>query len=181
MMELFWALDLSFHISGNARFLHAMVLLAATLIVVIGGRITPAFTSNWFRLRGHANDLVRRFPLLDRAGLVACFALVLFEILGWRSPWLITPVALLAALTIVPTTAWLHALGAGAMGTMILAVMTRVSVGHTGRPLRLLAGAIWAYGAILAAGVLRVLTALQWVPFEAPAYGRRRCSGRWRS
>lgn len=33
------------------------------------------------------------------------------------------------------TTFWLHALGAGAAGTMILAVMSRASLGHTGRPL----------------------------------------------
>ena len=31
---------------------------------------------------------------------------------------------------------WQHALGAGAAGSMILAVMTRASLGHTGRPLR---------------------------------------------
>ena len=31
---------------------------------------------------------------------------------------------------------WQHALGAGAAGSMILAVMTRAALGHTGRPLR---------------------------------------------
>jgi len=35
----------------------------------------------------------------------------------------------------VPITAAIHAFTAGAIGTMILAVMTRVSLGHTGRPL----------------------------------------------
>ncbi|MDZ7768386.1 MAG: NnrS family protein [Woeseiaceae bacterium] len=30
---------------------------------------------------------------------------------------------------------WVHAAGAGAAGTMILAVMTRAALGHTGRPL----------------------------------------------
>lgn len=209
ILMLFWALDLCFHVSGNGRFLHAMVLLAATLIVVIGGRITPAFTANWLRLRGDSGERIRRFPVLDRLGLAACFALVLFVVFGWRSPWLVTPVAFLAGLLVlvrlagwsgwrtgaepliwilhvghlwlvlgfwlealsaiglVPATAWLHALGAGAVGTMIVAVMTRVSVGHTGRPLRLLPGAIWIYGAILTAGMLRVFTALGWIPFMA--------------
>jgi uncharacterized protein involved in response to NO len=35
----------------------------------------------------------------------------------------------------IPAPAAIHALTAGAIGTMILAVMTRVSLGHTGRPL----------------------------------------------
>ena len=36
---------------------------------------------------------------------------------------------------VLPTTVALHALTVGAIGTMTLAVMTRASLGHTGRPL----------------------------------------------
>ena len=36
---------------------------------------------------------------------------------------------------LIPATAALHALTVGAIGTMTLAVMTRASLGHTGRPL----------------------------------------------
>jgi uncharacterized protein involved in response to NO len=36
---------------------------------------------------------------------------------------------------LVPSVAGLHALTAGAIGTMTLAVMTRATLGHTGRPL----------------------------------------------
>jgi uncharacterized protein involved in response to NO len=52
--------------------------------------------------------------------------------------WLIGGATLLGAseLTgLVPLSAAVHAMTAGAIGTMILAVMTRVSLGHTGRPL----------------------------------------------
>ena len=61
---------------------------------------------------------------------------------------------------ILPATAALHALTAGAVGTMTLAVMTRASLGHTGR--RLTAGPVTKaiYGLITAAAVLRVLSPL---------------------
>ena len=36
----------------------------------------------------------------------------------------------------IPVAAAIHAFTAGAIGTMVLAVMTRVSLGHTGRPLK---------------------------------------------
>jgi uncharacterized protein involved in response to NO len=52
--------------------------------------------------------------------------------------WLVIGAALLGAsvlATWIPLAAGIHAFTAGAMGTMILAVMTRVSLAHTGRPL----------------------------------------------
>lgn len=51
---------------------------------------------------------------------------------------------------------WAHALGAGTAATMILAVMTRASLGHTGRPLAVHRGIAWAYGFLIAAVVVRV-------------------------
>ena len=51
---------------------------------------------------------------------------------------------------------WQHALGAGAAGTMILAVMSRAALGHTGRPLRahpLTAAAYWLLTAAVATRV----------------------------
>ncbi len=52
--------------------------------------------------------------------------------------WLIVGAALLGATLLdaaLPVAAAIHAFTAGAIGTMVLAVMTRVSLGHTGRPL----------------------------------------------
>lgn len=49
-----------------------------------------------------------------------------------------------------------HALGAGAAGSMILAVMTRASLGHTGRPLRAHPVTAAAYLLLTAAVVVRV-------------------------
>ncbi len=56
----------------------------------------------------------------------------------------------------VPEVAAVHALTAGAIGTMILAVMTRVSRGHTGRPLQADWLTILIYLLITAAAVTRV-------------------------
>jgi uncharacterized protein involved in response to NO len=51
---------------------------------------------------------------------------------------------------------WSHAFGAGALATMILAVMTRVALGHTGRPLTVSNPITAAYLLLTAAALLRV-------------------------
>ncbi len=60
---------------------------------------------------------------------------------------------------------WQHALGAGAAGSMILAVMTRAALGHTGRPLRAHPLTAVAYLLLTAAVVTRVFG-----PGIAPAH-----------
>jgi len=55
---------------------------------------------------------------------------------------------------------WIHALSIGAFAGMILAVMTRASLGHTGRNLIALPPVIAAYWFINLAAALRVLAAL---------------------
>ncbi len=56
----------------------------------------------------------------------------------------------------VPPDAALHALGAGAVGTMTLAMMTRVALGHGGRPLVAARPIVLAYGLVIASAALRV-------------------------
>lgn len=89
--------------------------------------------------------------------------------LTWRVPlvwvlhlgygWLILGLALNAAaqLAAVPESAGIHALTAGTFGTMILAVMSRAALGHTGR--QLLADRIttFAYVLVTAGALLRVV------------------------
>jgi uncharacterized protein involved in response to NO len=55
------------------------------------------------------------------------------------------------------TGAALHALTMGAIGSMVLAVMTRVALGHTGRPLRAATGTVAAYWLLTLAALVRVL------------------------
>ena len=61
---------------------------------------------------------------------------------------------------VLPTTAGLHALTVGAIGTMTLAVMTRASLGHTGRTLSAGPMTKAVYLLITIAAVLRVLAPL---------------------
>lgn len=53
-----------------------------------------------------------------------------------------------------------HAWGVGAIGLMTLAVMTRATLGHTGRTLAASRGTVWVYGLAAAAAVLRIGAAL---------------------
>lgn len=77
--------------------------------------------------------------------------------------WVVVGLGLVAAGDLgapVAPTAGLHALTAGAMGAMILAVMTRVGLGHTGRPLVLPRGAVACYGLVHVGAAARVASAL---------------------
>jgi uncharacterized protein involved in response to NO len=91
----------------------------------------------------------------------------------WREPlllvlhvgyaWLAIGLGLIAltALTgAVAQTAALHALTAGAMGVMPAAVMTRATLGHTGRALTAGTGSAVLFAAIALAAVLRIAASL---------------------
>ena len=78
--------------------------------------------------------------------------------------WLVIGVALLGLSLIsdvVPPAAAVHALTAGAMGTMTLAVMTRATLGHTGRVLRADKVTMLIYALASASALLRIVAA--WV------------------
>jgi uncharacterized protein involved in response to NO len=73
--------------------------------------------------------------------------------------WLPVALALKAAWLLggyVPAAAWLHALTAGAFATMILAVMSRAALGHTGRPLVTPPSVVVAYLLLTGAALSRV-------------------------
>ncbi|MGH8227176.1 MAG: NnrS family protein, partial [Steroidobacteraceae bacterium] len=110
------------------------------------------------------------------AVLIAAAALTLYRLARWRGMatlsepllavlhvgygWVMVGVALLGASMLgaaVPLAAAVHALTAGAIGTMVLAVMTRVSLGHTGRALRAdrVTGPI--YGLVCLAAAVRIV------------------------
>ncbi|MDQ2634738.1 MAG: NnrS family protein [Pseudomonadota bacterium] len=77
--------------------------------------------------------------------------------------WLAVALLLLGGSVVLdafPQSAALHALTAGAIGTMTLAVMTRASLGHTGRQIVADHVVIVAYLAVTAGAVLRVAAPL---------------------
>lgn len=67
----------------------------------------------------------------------------------------------------IPRTAAVHALTAGAMATMILAVMTRATLGHTGHELRAGPLTVIAYAAVVLGAVTRVAASLGVVGYQA--------------
>lgn len=82
--------------------------------------------------------------------------------------WIPVGIALLGASMVgfaVPPSAAIHALTAGAMGTMILAVMTRATLGHTGRALHADGWTIAIYVLITTGALLRVSASLQVIDY----------------
>lgn len=63
----------------------------------------------------------------------------------------------IAAPELVPPAAGVHAIGIGALGGMTVAVMTRATLGHTGRQLEANKGTRVLYVAILIAAITRIL------------------------
>ncbi|HVY15789.1 MAG TPA: NnrS family protein [Rhodopila sp.] len=122
------------------------------------------------------------FPAADLVGvlLVTAALLNLWRLARWRGfatvsepllailhvgyAWLVIGAAMLGVGVLtgaVPESASIHAFTAGAIGAMVLAVMTRVARGHTGRPLEADHVTVVIYLLITAAGATRVLAAWQ--------------------
>ncbi len=59
-----------------------------------------------------------------------------------------------------PTAMWTHCLTAGAIGSLTLGMMSRVTLGHTGRMLAAPRAVAWGFGATVAGATLRVLAPL---------------------
>jgi uncharacterized protein involved in response to NO len=96
-----------------------------------------------------------------RGWRVAADPLVLVLHVGYA--WIPVGLGLLAAVQLgapVPRSAAIHALTAGAMATMILAVMTRATLGHTGRELRANGATVLCYILVTVGALLRVTAPL---------------------
>lgn len=73
----------------------------------------------------------------------------------------------LAAFGVLPTSAGIHAWTGGAIGTMTLAVMTRATLGHTGRELRASIGTQCLYAAVVAAALTRICASIDAAHMQA--------------
>jgi uncharacterized protein involved in response to NO len=82
---------------------------------------------------------------------------------AWLAVCLALKAATLAGLP-MPGSAWLHALTVGAMATMILGVMSRAALGHTGRELIAPGGIAVAYLLLTAAALTRVFGPILYPP-----------------
>jgi uncharacterized protein involved in response to NO len=116
---------------------------ATGAILIVAAALTAIRLARWAGYRTWRDPLV----LILHIGF-ACVPIGLF-------------LAGLAALApeLVTQAAGLHALGVGAIGTMTLAVMTRATLGHTGRDLKADTGTCLIYAAVLLAALSRVCAA----------------------
>jgi uncharacterized protein involved in response to NO len=178
------------------------VAAIVALIMVVGGRVTPSFTSNWLTRQGSQTRpaALGRFDIgaivLGAIALIAWIAapdwsgtaaLLLVMAIAqaarlsrwtgartWREPILFVlhlgyafvPLgALVLSISIlwpriVPTSGALHAWTTGAMGLMTLAIMTRATLGHTGRDVTSTPTTLAIYGAVLVAALARIAAPL---------------------
>jgi len=201
VLGLLWLMQIGFVTRLDMAFSYGALIMAMALISIVGGRITPAFSTGWLRQRGLDSNAVKTIPALDMAtvfslillmaslvtgwqtvtGLLALLSggLMLVRLAGWKG-WLVrqepllwilhlsilwVPVSLfLLAGTLFagwPSNAWSHAAGTGAVACLILGVIARVALGHSGRPLVLPKGMVLAFVAIHLAALIRVLTAFE--------------------
>ncbi|MFO1387691.1 NnrS family protein [Cellvibrio sp.] len=182
--------------------------LITLIMVIIGGRIIPLFTTNALRSQGINVDSIKNSTLVNQLSIfgtalliplnfftqyslaVGLFTLFVAGMHGvrlaqWRG-WSTRHEPLLWILHIgygwivlallfkglhllgapIAISVWQHSLGVGAMSGLILGMMTRVSLGHTGRPLKLPRLGVAIYLAIMLAAMVRVLVALGVINFQ---------------
>ncbi|MGE5503391.1 MAG: NnrS family protein [Actinomycetota bacterium] len=178
------------------------VFILLLMIAIVGGRIVPSFTQNWWRMQGRAVE-VKPITWIEKGGaagsvvaaavaqahfagttgagvvLLAAAAIHGVRLSRWHGAgtqanpilgvlhlgylWLVIGLALLGVSSLVPAlpaSAALHALTAGCVGTMVLAVMSRAALGHSGRPLEVAKSTVAAYGLVSLGALLRVVAPL---------------------
>jgi uncharacterized protein involved in response to NO len=103
-------------------------------------------------------------------GGVRTLRVPLLWILHAGSVWIAVGFALraAAAFTWIPFASGLHALTAGALGSLTLGMMTRVGLGHTGRMLAVPWRVAVAFAGVLLGAVARVLSPVLWPGALAP-------------
>ena len=172
------------------------IYLLSTMIVIIGGRVVPAFTRNAMKSSERKGQLPQSYAVLDAAAILSAVSLPLSHLLGASASVfaiLATVAAVINAVRLVLWCGWrmldqpivwslhlgylfvvlgfgsvglgetgligstaaVHVLAAGAVGCMTLAIMTRASLGHTGRPLRVSKATAVSYLLIATSGLVR--------------------------
>ena len=143
-----------------------MAVLAVTAAALIGWIAIPE--SAWVAAALLAAGLAQAVRLARWGGLRAARDPMVF-ILHVGYAWIPTGLLLLSASLFgadVPRSAAIHALTGGAMATMILAVMTRATLGHTGRELAANAPTTFLYMLVTLGALLRVASPLGLVDYR---------------
>lgn len=216
ILSLYWTANLMMHLewmglTGDTAWagLRAGLVTLGTMIMVLGGRVTPGFTRNAMVQAGREDRLPRNPMPLAALAIAAALTQPIGYLLGAPESWL-TPFALvagaaglarvalwrglwtrdkpilwtlhlsyalnalgflslgLAQLGLIPEIAALHLLGIGGVGGMTLAIMSRATLGHTGRALIAPRPVAWAY-ALLPLAALTRWVGVEWPAFHTPA------------
>lgn len=135
-------------------------VLGLTAITLVGWLLWPqSQIVGWLLL---ASALAHLWRLARWQGW-RTFADPLVVVLHLAYLWMPVGLGLLGlhlAFDVVSRSAAIHALGAGAMGLLIIAVMSRASLGHTGRTLRAGPALASAYALVFVGALVRVLTSI---------------------
>ena len=141
------------------RLLEALSVVSVVLLAVADLAALPA---RWIGVAAATACVIHAWRLARwRGWLVTDTPLVLVMHLGYA--WLVAAFALKAAAELgaaAPEAAWLHAFTVGALGLMMIGLMTRVALYHTGRGLALPSAMVVAYALMFAAAALRVAATL---------------------
>ena len=129
----------------------AIAEMATDNATVVGSVALAAGVINALRMRGWGTFATMRTPILW----------VLHVGYAWLAVGLtLRGVAELSGL--IPLDASIHALTLGAIGSMIIGMMSRVALGHTGRSIVPAPLTVAAYWLVNAAALLRMMSALTW-------------------
>ncbi len=166
--------------------------LTLLLIIILGGRVLPMFTSNglggveihsWKSVNVASILFYLLFVLADLSGFNSaaiylagvCAVVHFIRLCGWRShltlmtpllwvlhvgyAWLVIGFVLFALseyLSLTRSVA-IHAFAVGTVGNFVIGMMSRVALGHTGRPLQATIAMAIAYGFVNLAVLFRVI------------------------
>jgi uncharacterized protein involved in response to NO len=135
--------------------------MASVVLLVVLEALVP-----FSRALGSAAILAAAFTALRMHtwGTLRTFREPLLWILHLGSAWITLGLVLrgAASFTSLPVSSGLHAVTAGAIGALTLGMMTRVTLGHTGRKLAVPWHITLAFGLIGLAALARVLAPLTW-------------------
>ena len=137
------------------------VTVSVTAVGLIAWSVDPAHpASGALLLAAGGLNLIRLARWRGDATVAEPLVWILHLGYLWLSTGLVLTGLSVAAPGLVPASAGVHALTAGAIGVMTLAIMTRASRGHTGRPLTAGKVEVAIYVLINAAALVRVVGAL---------------------
>lgn len=85
VLGLLWLMQIGFVTRLDPVYSYGALLMGLALISIVGGRITPAFTSGYLSRQGLSPTLVKNSAKLDMASVFAMIVLLAMLVSGWRT------------------------------------------------------------------------------------------------